>query len=175
MTPARSRSSLIVQASSAYPLISAFMLLPRPAMFRVQCLPLEEQTHDASATSKLPTQPYPHRNRRAKSRRRSGRLWKKSCEYNADAICLRDLPSTAIKAALSLRMSRRRLVWRASDGQRAGFIDYDRDGNLDLALGEVLMQQGERQAAIAAFEKAVKLAPNDPTFRQNLESARLKQ
>ena len=43
------------------------------------------------------------------------------------------------------------------------------------ALGEVLIQQGERQAAIAAFEKAVKLAPNDPTFRQNLESARTKQ
>lgn len=43
------------------------------------------------------------------------------------------------------------------------------------ALGEVLMQQGEPQAAIAAFEKAVKLAPNDATFRQNLESARAKQ
>jgi tetratricopeptide (TPR) repeat protein len=39
------------------------------------------------------------------------------------------------------------------------------------ALGEVLLRQGERQAAIAAFEKAVKLAPNDATFRQNLESA----
>ena len=39
------------------------------------------------------------------------------------------------------------------------------------ALGEVLLAQGERQAAIAAFEKAVKLAPNDATFRQNLESA----
>ena len=42
------------------------------------------------------------------------------------------------------------------------------------ALGEVLMEQGERQAAIAAFEKAVKLAPNDATFRQNLESAKSK-
>jgi superkiller protein 3 len=42
------------------------------------------------------------------------------------------------------------------------------------ALGEVLLEQGERQAAIAAFEKAVKLAPNDANFRQNLESARLK-
>ena len=42
------------------------------------------------------------------------------------------------------------------------------------ALGEVLLEQGERQAAIAAFEKAVKLAPNDATFRQNLESARRK-
>jgi tetratricopeptide (TPR) repeat protein len=40
------------------------------------------------------------------------------------------------------------------------------------ALGEVLLEQGERQAAIAAFEKAVKLAPSDATFRQNLESAR---
>jgi superkiller protein 3 len=43
------------------------------------------------------------------------------------------------------------------------------------ALGEVLMEQGERQAAITAFEKAVKLAPNDATFRQNLESARSKR
>jgi Flp pilus assembly protein TadD len=40
------------------------------------------------------------------------------------------------------------------------------------ALGGVLIEQGERQAAIAAFEKAVKLAPDDATFRQNLESAR---
>src|SRR5262249_5152755 len=40
------------------------------------------------------------------------------------------------------------------------------------ALGEVRLAQGERQAAIAAFEQAVKLAPNDATFRQNLESAR---
>jgi len=42
------------------------------------------------------------------------------------------------------------------------------------ALGEVLLEQGERHAAIAAFEKAVKLAPNDTTYRQNLESARVK-
>jgi len=40
------------------------------------------------------------------------------------------------------------------------------------ALGEVLLEQGERQAAIAAFEKAVKLAPSDAAFRQNLESAK---
>ena len=40
------------------------------------------------------------------------------------------------------------------------------------ALGEVLLEQGERQAAISAFEKAVKLAPDNATFRQNLESAR---
>ncbi len=40
------------------------------------------------------------------------------------------------------------------------------------ALGEVLLEQGERQAAIASFEKAVKIAPNDATFRQNLESAK---
>ncbi len=39
-------------------------------------------------------------------------------------------------------------------------------------LGEVLLEQGERQAAIAAFEKAVKLAPDDTNFRKNLESAR---
>jgi superkiller protein 3 len=43
------------------------------------------------------------------------------------------------------------------------------------ALGEVLLEQGERQAAIAAFEKAVKLEPNNPTFRQNLDAARLKE
>jgi superkiller protein 3 len=43
------------------------------------------------------------------------------------------------------------------------------------ALGEVLLEQGERQAAIAAFEKAVKLAPDNATFRQNLESARSRQ
>src|SRR5262249_39954149 len=39
------------------------------------------------------------------------------------------------------------------------------------ALGEVLLEQGERQAAIEAFEKTVKPAPNDGTFRQNLDSA----
>ena len=39
------------------------------------------------------------------------------------------------------------------------------------ALGEVLMEQGEREAAIAAFEKAVKVAPDDTSFRQNLDSA----
>jgi tetratricopeptide (TPR) repeat protein len=43
------------------------------------------------------------------------------------------------------------------------------------ALGEVLLEQGERQAAFAAFEKAVKLAPDNATFRQNLESARSRQ
>ncbi|HEY9431419.1 MAG TPA: tetratricopeptide repeat protein [Blastocatellia bacterium] len=42
------------------------------------------------------------------------------------------------------------------------------------ALGEVLLALGERQAAIAAFEKAVKIAPDDPTFRRNLESSRQK-
>jgi superkiller protein 3 len=40
------------------------------------------------------------------------------------------------------------------------------------ALGEVLLEQGERQPAIAAFEQAVKLAPDEPAFRQNLDSAR---
>jgi len=39
------------------------------------------------------------------------------------------------------------------------------------ALGEVLLEQGEREAAIAAFERAVKLAPDDTSFRQNLDSA----
>ena len=43
------------------------------------------------------------------------------------------------------------------------------------ALGEVLLEQGEREAALAAFEKAVKLAPDNPAFRQNLESVRPKQ
>jgi superkiller protein 3 len=42
------------------------------------------------------------------------------------------------------------------------------------ALGEVLMEQGERQAAIAAFEQAVKIAPGEAAFRQNLESAKSK-
>jgi tetratricopeptide (TPR) repeat protein len=42
------------------------------------------------------------------------------------------------------------------------------------ALGEVLLALGERQAAVAAFEKAVKIAPDDPTFRRNLESSRQK-
>ncbi len=40
------------------------------------------------------------------------------------------------------------------------------------ALGQVLLAQGERLAAVAAFETAVKLAPAEPAFRQNLESAR---
>ncbi|MCU1326036.1 MAG: hypothetical protein JWN34_1406 [Bryobacterales bacterium] len=39
------------------------------------------------------------------------------------------------------------------------------------ALGEVLTAQGQRAAAIAAFERAVKLAPNDPSFRENLDAA----
>lgn len=40
------------------------------------------------------------------------------------------------------------------------------------ALGEVLLQQGEHKAAIAAFDKAVKLTPGDETFLRNLESAK---
>jgi tetratricopeptide (TPR) repeat protein len=40
------------------------------------------------------------------------------------------------------------------------------------ALGEVLLEQGDRPAAIAAFEKAVSLAPDDTAFRQNLDSVR---
>ena len=39
------------------------------------------------------------------------------------------------------------------------------------ALGEVLLMQSERKAAIAAFKKAVKLAPDDNAFRLNLEAA----
>jgi tetratricopeptide (TPR) repeat protein len=42
-------------------------------------------------------------------------------------------------------------------------------------LGEVLLEQGERQAAIEAFEKAIKLAPGDASFQRNLESARTKR
>jgi Flp pilus assembly protein TadD len=40
------------------------------------------------------------------------------------------------------------------------------------ALGEVLLEQGARAAAIAAFEKAVKLAPNEANFLANLERAK---
>ncbi len=40
------------------------------------------------------------------------------------------------------------------------------------ALGQVLLAEGERAAAVTAFETAVKLAPAEPAFRQNLESAR---
>jgi superkiller protein 3 len=40
------------------------------------------------------------------------------------------------------------------------------------ALGQVLLEQGDRNGAVAAFEKAVKLAPDDTAFRINLDSAR---
>lgn len=40
------------------------------------------------------------------------------------------------------------------------------------ALGEVLLEMGERPAAVAAFEKAVKLAPNEANFRRNLDRAK---
>lgn len=40
------------------------------------------------------------------------------------------------------------------------------------ALGEVLLEQRDRKGAIAAFEKAVSLAPGDAAFRLNLETAR---
>ena len=39
-------------------------------------------------------------------------------------------------------------------------------------LGEVLLKQGERDAAITAFESAVKLAPGNEAFRRNLDLAR---
>lgn len=39
-------------------------------------------------------------------------------------------------------------------------------------LGEVLLAQGDQNAAIAAFEKAVRLAPDNATFRRNLDSAK---
>ena len=40
------------------------------------------------------------------------------------------------------------------------------------ALGEVLLEQGGREAAIVAFEEALKLAPGNDTFRQNLDFAK---
>ncbi len=39
------------------------------------------------------------------------------------------------------------------------------------ALGEVVLLQGDRAAAIGYFEKACALAPGDESFRRNLESA----
>ena len=39
------------------------------------------------------------------------------------------------------------------------------------ALGEVLLAQGNRQAAIANFRKACDLAPAEPAFRRNLDAA----
>ena len=39
------------------------------------------------------------------------------------------------------------------------------------ALGEVLLAQGNRPAAIANFQKACRLAPAEAAFRQNLDSA----
>jgi tetratricopeptide (TPR) repeat protein len=40
------------------------------------------------------------------------------------------------------------------------------------ALGEILLELGERPAAVVAFEKAVKLAPNEANFRRNLDRAK---
>jgi tetratricopeptide (TPR) repeat protein len=40
------------------------------------------------------------------------------------------------------------------------------------ALGEVVLEQGDRKLAVSYFEQAAKLAPNDPRFRENLEFAR---
>ena len=40
------------------------------------------------------------------------------------------------------------------------------------ALGEVVLLQGDRAAAIAYFEKACALVPGDESFRRNLETAR---
>ncbi len=39
------------------------------------------------------------------------------------------------------------------------------------ALGEVLLAQGNRQAAVAHFRKACELAPAEPAFRRNLDAA----
>ena len=43
------------------------------------------------------------------------------------------------------------------------------------ALGEVLLQQGDRQAAITAFERAVKLGPAEAAFQKNLDAAKPRQ
>lgn len=40
------------------------------------------------------------------------------------------------------------------------------------ALGEVLREQGDRRGAAVAFERAVKLAPGEAAFRQNLDAVR---
>jgi protein O-GlcNAc transferase len=40
------------------------------------------------------------------------------------------------------------------------------------ALGEVLLAEGDRPAAISAFERATKLAPAEAAYRQNLDAAR---
>ena len=40
------------------------------------------------------------------------------------------------------------------------------------ALGEVVLEQGDRKSAIAYFEKACKLAPGDAAFQRNLDFAR---
>lgn len=46
------------------------------------------------------------------------------------------------------------------------------DAGVFNALGEVVLEQGDKKAAIAFFEKATRLAPNDPRFRENLAFAR---
>ncbi|MCU1330427.1 MAG: tetratricopeptide repeat protein [Bryobacterales bacterium] len=46
------------------------------------------------------------------------------------------------------------------------------EGPVFNALGEVLIAQGELQAAVAAFDKAVRLSPTETLFRQNLDAAR---
>lgn len=40
------------------------------------------------------------------------------------------------------------------------------------SFGQVLLERGKHEAAIAAFERAVKLAPGEAAFRQNLKSIR---
>lgn len=49
------------------------------------------------------------------------------------------------------------------------------EGPVFNALGEVLLEQGQPQAAISAFEKAVNLVPDDATFRKNLAQAKRNQ
>ena len=43
------------------------------------------------------------------------------------------------------------------------------------ALGEVALHEGDLAGAIAAFERAVELKPEERAYRLNLEAARKKQ
>jgi len=48
----------------------------------------------------------------------------------------------------------------------------DKEGGVFNALGEVVLEQGDRKSAIAYFEKATRLSPTDPRFRENLAFAK---
>ena len=42
------------------------------------------------------------------------------------------------------------------------------------ALGEVAQHEGDSRRAVAAFQRAVELKPDEPAYRLNLEAARKK-